>query len=192
MKLLIPFTILVVSFILYSFFAPSLGEEKKVKKQATTTIQSTHIAPAQTIPRDERSYNAATVDEPRQVQSMSMLARKAKMRQKKEADFSSGTLSLDDLRVKQKSFRTKINVSKNFNQEVFAQLKTILQQSSSTYYAKKHIVLNSRISSILHNTQARERFIALLSSDFGLDEETLRSELSRLPLVWDWVRFLAP
>jgi hypothetical protein len=105
-------------------------------------------------------------------------------------------LTLDDLRrgpAGQKSSIKAVKASqKSYNQMVFLQLKKILEQASSTYYAKKHIVLNSYISTILSSRQSRERFKELLASDFGLDDETIGEQLKKNRTVWDWVIFLSP
>lgn len=180
MKILIPLTILVLSFIIYYFFN-------------TKPL----ISSKESIPLDTQDISLEKRKEAVTNNYIPSLA-SIKVQPKPQTNIQTDKeyLTLDDL--KNKDFKStkpskKEKVSqKSYNQMVFHQLKTILQQSSSTYYAKKHIVLNSRISSILTSQNAREKFKISLATDFGLDDETIRQELKQNRTVWDWVVFLSP
>jgi len=176
MKILIPLTILVLSFIVYYFFADSPKRVQTTSAPVNTEV----LAPA--------DKDIVTVQ--------NYIPSLANMKvEEKSAD--KAYLTLDDLKkknqpVNQKAHLAKVPVQKSFNEEIFKQLKSILQKSSSTYYAKKHIVLNSPISSILTTQNAKEKFKTFLGSDFGLDAHTIEQQFKKNRRVWDWVMFLAP
>jgi len=180
MKILIPLTILVLSFIIYYFFyVPVTAKETE---HIDVDIQPISFKKEKEPVRHDYISNLATI--------------KTVPIEKKSAP-QKEYLSLDDLRhnrsnFKQNSKQDTLSSQQSYNQMIFEQLKTILQQASSTYYAKKHIVLNSHIASILTSQSAKEKFKALLASDFGLDDETINQELKHNRTVWDWVIFLSP
>ncbi len=180
MKILIPLTILVLSFIIYYFFNTPMLPEKK-DAHVAVSIEPVPITKEKTVTEHNYISNLATVE--------TIPVTNKKPAAPKEY------LTLDDLRHNRQQVTTNSQItteSQSYDQMVFEQLKRILQQASSTYYAKKHIVLNSYISSILPSQNARERFKTLLGSDFGLDEETINQEMKHNRTVWDWVLFLSP
>ncbi len=180
MKILIPLTILVLSFIIYYLFNAPAG-----------------MAGSEVTPVDTKTL---TTEKKKEALRENYISNLASIKTTPSLPRSSQTdkeyLTLDDLRSGKfqhhKMLTKKVISEKSYNQMIFQQLKTILQQASSTYYSKRHIVLNSRISSILTSQNARERFKASLSSDFGLDTETIDKELKTQRTVWDWVMFLSP
>ncbi len=180
MKILIPLTVLVLSFIIYYFFnTPARVTSSEVKPVDTKILT---LEKKKEVLKENYISNLATI--------------KAAPSFPKKIQTNKEYITLDDLRggnFKQSNIVTeKVMSEKSYNQMVFQRLKTILQQASSTYYSKRHIVLNSRISSILTSQNAREKFKASLSTDFGLDNETIEKELRRKRTVWDWVMFLSP
>ncbi len=180
MKILIPLTILILSFIVYYFFYTPITEQKV--EHVEVAIQPISLKKEKKEIRHDYISNLATA--------------KTIPVEKKHAP-EKEYLSLDDLRHNRTQFnhnnkQESHNSQQSYNQMIFEQLKKILQQSSSTYYAKKHIVLNSYISSILPSQSAKEKFKALLSSDFGLDDESINQEMKHNRTVWDWVIFLSP
>jgi hypothetical protein len=196
MKILIPLTILVVSFLIYYFFnAPSHGDTQKSlnNKDNTIAIGTTtqvHVQPKST----PQPATPTPSPQPQIIDLTGGSYENIKVQPKsKNLGSTRDYMTLDDLRKESKNLEDE-NQKKtlNFNKEVFKQLKKILQQSSSTYYAKRGIVLNSRISSILSNAHARDRFVSLLGSDFGIDEEMAREQFKHNLIVWDWVSFLSP
>lgn len=180
MKILIPLTVLVLSFIIYYFFStPISSTSKKVpplSENVSTFKEKSEMLAENFIP--------------------SLASMKIQPRPQNSIQTDKVYLTLDDLKNKKfKSTGTdkdKQVSQKSYNQMIFQRLKTLLQQASSTYYAKKHIVLNSRISSILTSQNARDKFKTALATDFGLDDETIEQELKRNRTVWDWVTFLSP
>ncbi len=180
MKILIPLTILVLSFIIYYFFnAPARVESSEVHPVDTETLT---LEKKREVLKDNYISNLASVKPtpslPKKIQT--------------DKEF----LTLNDLRggnLQRNTKHTKKMLSqKSYNQMVFQQLKMILQKASSTYYSKRHIVLNSPISSLLTSQNAREKFKVSLATDFGLDNETIENELKNNRTVWDWVIFLSP
>ena len=176
MKILIPLTILVLSFIIYYFFADS---PQKVHT-LSTPVNPEVLTPAKNDTLTVQDY----------IPSLANIKVDPKPENRE-------FLTLNDLKsgnhpVNQKALVEKVLIQKSFNQEIFIQLKLLLQKSSSTYYAKKHIVLNSPISAILTSQDAKEKFKTFLSSDFGLDEQTIELQFKNNRRVWDWVMFLSP
>jgi len=196
MKILIPLTILVVSFLIYYFFnAPSHGDTQRSVNNKNDSIpigtsSEVHIQPKATPKPSSPTPNPL----PQIIDLTGGSYENIKVQPKsKNLGSTKDYMTLDDLRKESKNLEEE-NQKKtlNFNKEVFEQLKKILQQASSTYYAKRGIVLNSSISSILTNMHARDRFVSLLASDFGLDEEMAREQFKHRLIVWDWVSFLSP
>ncbi len=180
MKILIPLTILVLSFIVYYFFNT---QSSSIKSDTTPVeVQSLTLEEKKEIPAHNYISHLATI--------------KSVPTQPQTTFSDKAYLTLDDLRnAKAEAIPTVTNKDmsqKSYNQMIFQQLKTILQKASSTYYAKKHIALNSSISLILTSPNARERFKHSLAADFGLDDETINQELKHNHTVWDWVMFLSP
>jgi hypothetical protein len=179
MKLLIPLTILTISFIIYYFFnAPKENkgdfiEVEKVGKYKNPYTKQNPYSPYE--PKGEWE---------KQIPSIGQVEPEKQVVQK---DY----LSLDDIKHKMPKVE-KAPMNRTFNYEVFLQVKKILQQSSSTYYSKKHIVLNSHIISILNTQTSRDKFKTYLATDFGLDDQTIDEQMRKNRTVWDWVVFLAP
>ena len=196
MKILIPLTILVVSFLIYYFFnAPSHGDTQRSVNNKNNSIPigttaEVHIQPKATPQPSQPTSSPA----PQIIDLTGGSYENIKVEPKsKNLGSTRDYMTLDDLRKESKNIEVEHQKKTlNFNKEVFEQLKKILRQSSSTYYAKRGIVLNSRISSILTNERARDRFVSLLGSDFGLDEEMAREQFKHHLIVWDWVSFLSP
>ncbi len=189
MKLLIPLTILVISYIIYYLFY----EPQQLKKgdfveveditplQKPTTYKNPYKKQNQYAP-----YIPPVTQEPTPIvpPSIKQVEPEKKVIQK---DY----LTLEDLKRKTPT-TPKEPMAKPFNYEIFLQVKKLLQQSSNTYYSKHSIVLNSYIGSILPTQESREKFKALLMSDFGLDNQTIEEQFLKNRTVWDWVTFLAP
>jgi hypothetical protein len=196
MKILIPLTILVVSFLIYYFFnAPSHGDTQKSINNKNNSIPIGTTTEVHIQPQVKPQPSTPTPSPVPQIidltggsyENIKVIPKSKNLGSKRDY------MTLDDLRKEHKNIEDK-NQKKtlNFNQEVFEQLKKILQQSSSTYYAKKGIVLNSRISFLLPSQRAKDRFVTLLASDFGIDEEMAREQFKNHLIVWDWVSFLSP
>ncbi len=185
MKFLIPLTILVVSYLIYSLFytpkEPKKGDFIEVDT-STKEYKNPHKKQNQYAPYipPSTTLSPTIVKEP-----------SIKQTKPDEKEISKEYMTLDDLKQKMPKPK-KVPMNRPFNYEVFLQFKRVLQQSSSTYYAKRSIVLNSYISSILTSNHSRERFKELLMSDFGLDEMTIEEQYHKNKTVWDWVLFLAP
>jgi hypothetical protein len=180
MKLLIPLTILIISYIIYYFFYIPPKESKgdfieveKVGKYKNPYSRQNPYSPYEKRGEWEREIPSIRESDP------------------KDNVIQKDYLSLDDIRSKTPKKEIK-PMSRSFNYEVFLQVKKILQQSSSTYYSKKHIVLNSNIISILNTQTSRDKFKSYLATDFGLDDETIEEQMRKNRTVWDWVVFLAP
>ena len=193
MKLLIPLTIIVLSFLIYYFFnAPSLGDSQNTSAIPIDTKSEVHVNPSTGHNPTPTTHVGETIPQIIDLTGGTYEDIKVKPEHEKSGS-TKDYMTLDDLRAVKKNDEEIEKVKTlNFNQEVFEQVKKILQQSSSTYYAKKHIVLNTRITSVLTSNQARTKFINLMASDFGLDEEMIREQLKNHLIVWDWVSFLAP
>ncbi len=177
MKLLIFLTIPILAFIIYYFF----NAPEAVKVQKSLPLDSTILQDATPLVQKDDTY----------IPSLAQIKTVTKERVQSHKEF----LTLDDLRTVKKEplqKEKKVVLNHHFNREVFEQLKRILQQSSSTYYAKKSIVLNSHISLLLPSLEAKEKFKNLLSSDFGLDRESIEQNFRKNRTVWDWVLFLSP
>lgn len=180
MKILIPLTILVISFIIYFFFTTPVGP----KVETSIPLDTSKLEYRKEAQKSPPSYvpNLATI--------------KSVPTPSKTTTPQKEYLTLDDLKKGPKQDKhaphKSVPATHNFNQIIFQQLKLLLQQSSSTYYAKKPIVLNSRISSILPSQDAREIFKSKIASDFGLDDETIEEQMRKNRTVWDWVIFLSP
>ena len=205
MKIIVPLTILIVSFLIYYLFAPSSPKidgnkdalssipiELDTSWQKKVEVTSTPLELDTTWQKEEESAknNNVVLDIP-----IADTVRVQPIQKPKKAPKSSREyMTLNDLKTANYEAEIKEEKVKHttYNEHVFNHLKLILQQSSSTYYAKKHIVLNSRISSILNSNAARSKFRDLISADFGLDYETIDDNLRKNRLVWDWVTFLSP
>jgi hypothetical protein len=101
-------------------------------------------------------------------------------------------MTLEDIKKKTKEIKKEESHPSSFNEEIFRQVKSILEASSDTVYQKKRIVLNSRISSLLISHDAKESFKSMLMRDFGYDYQTINEEFKKNRTVWDWVIFLSP
>ena len=182
MKILIPLTILVISFIIYFFFTTPVGPKVKT----ATPIDTSKLELIQPTQDTHNDYipSLATIETIPKI-------KKPLAKEKREY------LTLEDLKKgphQQNVTKTtkKVGSTQQYKMMIFQQLKLLLQQSSSTYYARNHIVLNSTISRILPSQDARETFKSKLSSAFGLDSATIEEQMQQNRTVWDWVIFLAP
>ena len=180
MKILIPLTILVLSFIIYYFF----NTKPLISSPESTPLER------QNIDLEKKKETLTNNYIP------SLASIKIDPHPQTNIQTEKAYLTLADLRNKNfkmtKPSKKEEVSQKHYDQIVFHQLKTILKQSSATYNAKKRIVLNSPISSILTSQNAREKFKIALSTNFGLDDETIRQEFKQNRTVWDWVVFLSP
>ncbi len=216
MKILIPLTILVLSFLIYYFLgAPTLGKDAPLDKNEVESIPLIQSKPEiKTTPKivqesvtPQEIQKETTIQDNQERSSLSTTPItlpelvdmtggsyediKVQPRTQKpgaEKDY----LSLNDLRVAKKEHDQREPKTFDYNEEVFKQLKIILEKSSSTYYAKKHIVLNSSISSLLYTKKAKERFVVLVADAFGLDQSMVQEQYANHLIVWDWVRYLSP
>jgi len=188
MKILVPLTILIVSFLLYYLFAPS---SMKIEGNKEEEISSIPIDLDSSWQKREESVAKNRVVIP---VADTIRVQPSPKPAKKAPQSSREYMTLNDLRTAnyESEIKEEKTKTKTFNEHVFNHLKLILQQSSSTYYSKRHIVLNSRISSILNSNASRAKFRDLISADFGLDYETIDDNLRKHRLVWDWVTFLSP
>ena len=187
MKILVPLTILIVSFLLYYLFAPSSMKIEGDKED----ISSIPIVLDSSWQKEEESVvqNRIVIPITDTVQIQPI-----PKSEKKAPKSSREYMTLNDLRTAnyEAEIKEEKTTTKTFNEHIFNHFKLILQQSSSAHYAKKHIVLNSRISSIINSNESRAKFRDLISADFGLDYETIDDNLRKHRLVWDWVTFLSP
>jgi len=88
-----------------------------------------------------------------------------------------------------------------YGHSVYDEAKTSIKSNSKTFdkitkalqdiSGQKHIVLNTKISSLLKSKEATERFKKLLSNDFGLSDELIEKNLKQNYYVWDWVKSLS-
>jgi hypothetical protein len=180
MKLLIPLTILTISYIIYYFFyiPPKEKEGDFIEVEKVGKYKNPYTKQNPYSPYEKKG------EWQKQIPSIRQSDPEEKVIQKEY-------LSLDDIKHKMPK-KEVLPMSRTFNYEVFLQVKKILQQSSSTYYSKKHIVLNSNIISILNTQTSRDKFKSYLATDFGLDDETIDEQMRENRTVWDWVVFLAP
>jgi ribosomal protein S8E len=191
MKLLIPLTILVISYIIYYLFY----EPKVIKKGDFIEVEDIKEITKEDDKKYKNPYKKQnqyaplikeTTPTPLKVTPPSI-----KQVEPEKEVIQKEYLTLEDIKKKTPTPK-KAPMSRPFNYEVFLQVKKLLQQASNTYYAKHSIVLNSHIISILPTNESRQKFKDLLMSDFGLDEQTIDEQFGKNRTVWDWVVFLAP
>ena len=189
MKLIIPLTILIVSYLIYYLFY----EPKEIKKGDYIDIKDIEIDAKYKNPNKRQNPDAPYIKPKEVIIKEAPVIIEPSIKEEKPEDnvIQKEYLTLEDLK-KSTPPPKKEPMSRPFNYQVFLEVKKILQQSSNTYYAKHSIVLNSYISSILINDEQRERFKSLLIEHFGIDSQNIDRVFYENKTVWDWVVYLAP
>ncbi len=189
MKLLIPLTILIVSYLIYYLFY----EPKEIKKGNYIDIEDIKIDAKYKNPNKRQNPDASYIEPKKDIVKNApvIVTPSIKQVEPEDNEVQKDYLTLEDIKQKTPQEK-KAPMNRPFNYEVFLEIKRLLQQASNTYYAKHSIVLNSYISSILINNSQREEFKSLIETNFGIDRDSLDQIFYKNKTVWDWVVYLAP
>jgi len=189
MKLIIPLTILIVSYLIYYLFY----EPKEIKKGDFVDIEDIKVDAKYKNPNKRQNTDAPYIKPKEVIIKEAPVIIEPSIKEEKPEDnvIQKEYLTLEDLK-KSTPHPKKEPMNRPFNYQVFLEVKKMLQQSSNTYYAKHSIVLNSYINSILINDEQRQRFKDLLVQQFGEDPQNIDEVFYKNKTVWDWVIYLAP